>query len=46
MLARVMVSAMVALALGQGVFAGCTCSMPAGGCGGVGIQARSFSWVR
>jgi len=33
MLARVMVSAMVALALGQGVFAGCTCSMPAGGCG-------------
>ena len=33
MLARVMASTMVVLGLGQGVFAGCTCSMPAGGCG-------------
>jgi len=38
MLARVMIGAMVVLGFGQDVFAGCTCSMPGGGCG------RGWSW--
>jgi hypothetical protein len=33
MLARVIIGAMVLLGLGQHAFAGCTCSMPGGGCG-------------
>jgi hypothetical protein len=32
MLARVMIGALVVLGFGQDVFAGCTCSMPGGGC--------------
>ena len=33
MLARVMIGALVVLGFAQDVFAGCTCSMPGGGCG-------------
>jgi hypothetical protein len=33
MLARLIIGAMVVLGFGQGVFAGCTCSMPGRGCG-------------
>lgn len=33
MLVRVIISAILVLGLGQRVFAGCTCSMPGGGCG-------------